>query len=140
MMVLSAAAFGQVLKCVGKDGKVEFASMCPPGTTAQQTGIRNDPKSAPKAPQKSLAERDAEFRKRLTEQRESAAKAEKDSAQAARQAKACDDSRAYLQTLQAGNRVLKTDPNTGERVFLQDAQYGSEMATAQRAVDANCKQ
>ena len=140
MVLLSAAAYGQVLKCVGKDGKVEFTNVCPPGTSVQQTGIRNDPSSTPPAPQKSLAERDAEFRKRMTDQQEAAVKAEKASAEDAQRAMACENSRAYLKTLQAGNRVVKTDPTTGERVFLQDAQYASEIASAQRAADANCKQ
>lgn len=139
MMMLSSAALGQVLKCVSPDGRVEFASVCPSGTTAQQTGIRNDPPSAPAVPQKSLAERDAEFRKRLADQQEAAAKEAKTSAAAAQRARACDEARAYLKSLQAGMRVVKTDPKTGERVYLQDAQYASEEAAAKRSVDANCK-
>jgi hypothetical protein len=140
LMMLSAAAYGQVLKCVGQDGKVEFATVCPSGTTVQQTGIRNDPKSAPAAQQKPLAERDAEFRKRLSDRQEAATKAAKDADEAAQRKHACDSSRAYLRTLQSGSRVLKTDPATGERAYLQDAQYASETAKTQRAVDANCKE
>ncbi len=139
MMVLSAAAYGQVLKCIGKDGKVEFASVCPPGTTVQQTGIRNDPSSAaPTTAQKSLAERDAEFRKRLAEQQEAAAKAEKEAGVTAQRRRACEDARAYLKSLQAGNRIAKTDPKTGERVFLEDAGYAKEIAAAQASVSSNC--
>ncbi len=59
------AANGQMLKCVSKDGKVEYASQCPDGTKEIQTGIKNTPgqsasKNAPQ--QKTLAEREADFR------------------------------------------------------------------------------
>ena len=39
MMVLSAAAHGQLMKCTSKDGKVVYANNCPPDTTAQQIDI-----------------------------------------------------------------------------------------------------
>ena len=138
------AAHGQLLKCVGKDGRVEYAAQCPAGTKEQATGIRNTP--APAAPagaaapkSQSLAERDAEFRKRQAEKDEADAKEAKKSAEAAQLQRACEDSRSYLKNLQSGNRVAKTDPKTGERVFLEDAQYASEIAAAQKMVDANCK-
>jgi hypothetical protein len=141
------AAHGQLLKCVGKDGRVEYAAQCPAGTREQSTGIKNTPGPAPAATpsgtaapkQESLAERDADFRKRQTEQREAEAKEAKKSAEAAQRQRACEDSRSYLKNLQAGNRVARIDPKTGERVYLEDAQYASEIAAAQKVVDANCK-
>jgi len=67
MMLAPIAAHGQLLKCVGKDGKVEYASQCPPDTKEIQTGIRNVPSaSPPAATQKSLAEREADFKKSQT--------------------------------------------------------------------------
>lgn len=142
MMLLAAtAAQAQLMKCVGKDGRVEYANQCPPGTKEQPTGIKSTAPAASSsaAPQKSLAERDAEFRKRQMEKQEADAKDAKKTAEDAQRKRACDDARAYLKTLQAGNRVVKYDPKTGERIFLEDAQYASEMAVAQRAIDANCK-
>ena len=71
LMIAAVPASAQMLKCVGKDGKVEYATQCPPGSQEQQTGIRNQPgaiKSAPPAQQKSMAEREADFRKRQTVQ------------------------------------------------------------------------
>ncbi|HTE14742.1 MAG TPA: DUF4124 domain-containing protein, partial [Burkholderiales bacterium] len=72
----SLTAQAQIMKCVGKDGRIEFASNCPPGTKQQDTGVGNKPAPAPApaaskesakenavAP-KSLADRDAESRKR----------------------------------------------------------------------------
>ena len=40
MMLLSATAYGQLVKCVSKDGKVEYARDCQPGSTEHKTGIR----------------------------------------------------------------------------------------------------
>jgi hypothetical protein len=142
VLLASTAAHAQLFKCIGKDGRVEYASQCPPGTTQQATGIKSAPPAAPAGaatPQKSLAERDAEFRKRRIEQQEAEAKDAKKSGETAQRQRACDDARAYLKNLQAGNRVVKYDPKTGERIFLEDAQYGGEIAAAQRSIDANCK-
>lgn len=141
MMLFSAVAFGQLYKCVGKDGRVEYASQCPPGTKQQATGIQSAPSATPAAPsqQKSLAEQDAEFRKRMAEKQEADAKEAKKVAEAQQRQRACDDARAYLRNLQAGNRAFKVDPVTGERSYLEDSQYATEIAAAQRSVDANCK-
>ncbi len=132
-------AQAQILKCVGAGGRVEFASACPPGTKAESTGIRNKPAAASSGPQKSLAERDAEFRKRRTEQQEAAKKADEKAQENADRSQNCDSAQAYLRSLQTGQRIVKNDPKTGERVFLEDADRAAEEARAQRAVDANCK-
>jgi hypothetical protein len=137
---LPLTAQAQIMKCVGAGGRVEFAAACPPGTKAQDTGIRNAPAAAPAGPQKSLAERDADFRKRQTDQQESAKKAEEKNQQAADQKQNCESAKSYLSSLQSGNRIGKTDPKTGERVFLEDNERAAEMARAQRAADTSCKQ
>ena len=142
LLLLSGSAYGQLMKCVDKAGKVEYTnSGCPAGTKPVQTDIKSVPSgTAPAAaPEKSLAERDAEFRKRHVEKQESAAKDEKKVAEDQQRLRACNDARAYLKNLQAGNRLVKVDPNTGERSYLQDDGYASEMAAAQQSVDANCK-
>ena len=141
--LIATAAHGQLLKCVGKDGRVEYAAQCPAGTREQSTGIKNTPAPAPAgaaaSKEQSLAERDADFRKRQKEKQEADAKEAKTSAEAAQRQRACEDARAYVKNLQSGNRAVKVDPKTGERVFLEDAQYASEIAAAQKIANANCK-
>lgn len=136
---LPFTAHAQIMKCVGAGGRVEFAAACPPGTKAEYTGIRNSPAAAPAGPQKSLAERDADFRKRATEQQEAAKKGDEKTQQTADQKQNCESAKSYLSSLQSGNRIGKTDPATGERVFVEDAERASETARAQRAVDSSCK-
>ncbi len=137
--ILPAMAHAQIMKCVGAGGRVEFAASCPPGTKAAATGIRNNPGAASAVPQKSLAERDAEFRKRRMEGDETAKKSEAKAADDADRKQNCTSAQSYLRSLQAGVRIGKTDPQTGERVFLEDADRAAETARAQRAVDTNCK-
>lgn len=139
LALVPAAAQAQILKCVGAGGRVEFASACPPGTKAESTGIRNNPGAASAGPQKSLAERDAEFRKRRLEQQEVAKKSEEKSQENADLKQNCENAQAYLRSLQSGQRIVKNDPKTGERIFLEDGDRAAEEARAQRAVDSNCK-
>jgi hypothetical protein len=146
LMLLASSAHAQLLKCVSKDGRVEYATQCPAGSKEQATGIRSTT-PAPVAPAggaaakkgSSLAEQDAEARKRQAARQEAEAKEAKDAAAQAQRQRACEDSQAYLKNLQSGNRVVRIDPKTGERVFLEDSQYASETAAAQKMVELNCK-
>ena len=140
MALLPAAAAAQVNKCLDASGKVVgYATECPPGTRSEATNIRSAPGSGAAPAQKSLAERDADFRKRQIEKQEASAKAEKKAAETAYAKRACDDSRAYLKALQERQRITRTDPKTGERSFLSEAEYAKEIAAAQRAISDNCK-
>ena len=144
-LLLTLAAFpthAQMLKCISKDGKVEYAAQCPPGTKEQRTGIKSSPgSSAPAAPtqQKSYAEREAEFKKRQGEQAEAQAKQQKENSEQAQRKTACEEARNYLAGLESGARVTRIDPKTGERVFLEDNARAQEVARAQQSVQANCK-
>jgi hypothetical protein len=129
----------QVNRCVDASGKVVgYASECPAGTKAEQTTIKNAPASAP-TQQKSLAERDADFRKRQMEKQEAAAKAEKKMAEAADQKRACEEARSYLKALQDRQPITRADAKTGERVYVSDSDYPKEIARAERAVSQSCR-
>ena len=133
----------QLLKCVGTDGRVEYASACPPGTKTIQTGIpstKEGPSSSgtPAAGQQSLSEREAEFRKRRAESADAQKKADAKAADDAQKRANCEQARIYLRSIQEGQRISQTDPKTGERVFLEDANRPAEMARAQAAVNSQC--
>jgi hypothetical protein len=141
--VLAApAAHAQLAKCVSKDGKVEYARDCPPGTT--ESRIRTGPSGSggaasppPAAP--SIAERDAAFKKRQIEQQESAQQDAKKAAEEAQKREACQNAQVYLKSLEDGVRITRTDPKTGERVFLEDAERAKEVTSARQRVAQNCK-
>ena len=140
VMLLPGIAAAQINKCLDAGGKtVGYATECPAGTRAEQTNIKSKPAAAGGIEQKSTAERDADFRKRQAEKREAAEKAEKKSAEADQRKRACEDAQAYLKSLQARQRITKTDPKTGERAFLADSDYPAEIARAERNVAGHCK-
>jgi hypothetical protein len=142
LLLASLPAHAQLLKCVGKDGKVEYATRCPDGTKEQQTGIKSAPggaASSTKSKQPSMAEREADFRKRRADAAEAQDKQQKEEAQKAQFQRACADAKNYLAGLESGARIARTDPKTGERVFLEDAARAAEIANARQSVQTNCK-
>ena len=143
VMLAPLAASAQLLKCVGKDGKVEYAAQCPTGTKEQQTGIRNTkqgPTTDAKAPaQKSTAEKEADFRKRQTDQQAAATKKEEDAKDAEARKQNCANARETLASLETGQRISRTDPATGERSYLDDTERAKATTEARRSVDGWCK-
>ena len=132
-----ALAAEQINKCLDAGGKVVgYAAQCPAGTRAEATRIRSAPSSSDTS--KSLAERDADFRKRQIEQQEAAKKAEQKTAESAQRKAACSDMRAYLKSLQDRQRIARTDPKTGERVLLKDSEYPPEIDKTRRYLSENC--
>ncbi len=50
LVLLSGTAYGQLYKCVDKAGRIEYASVCPPGTKQENTAIRNTPGAPASSP------------------------------------------------------------------------------------------
>ena len=149
MLLAPLAAQGQLLKCVSRDGKVEYAANCPPGTTPQQTGSRSAPGGPAPAPSaapagksdkpKTAADMEADFKKRQAEQADSQAKQEKEAAERVQRQRACEEARNYLASLEAGTRISRFNAKTGEREVLEDTARAQELARARESVQANCK-
>jgi type IV secretory pathway VirB10-like protein len=144
-------AQAQIVKCIGKDGRIEFAANCPPGTKQQDAGVNIRPapapapaaskegaKDGPGAP-KSLADRDAEFRKRQTDQKEAESKAAQKTADDAERVRACNSAKSNLQALKDRQRMFRNDPKTGERVMFEEADFQRELPVTERLVAENCK-
>jgi hypothetical protein len=143
MMVLSTAAYGQLMKCVSKDGKVVYANSCPPDTTEQKMSIKSSSggpgQSAPASTPKSLAERDADFKKRAIEKQETEQQDAKKLAEAQQKREACGNAQNYLKTLESGTRITRVDPKSGERIFIDDAERATETTRARARVAESCK-
>ena len=91
---------------------------------------------APQAP-KTIAEQNAEYKKRRAEQAEKEKKAAEEAKLAADKAKNCDRARDYQRTLESGERITRTDRN-GERALLTDEQRSQEMRD-NRQILKDCK-
>ena len=141
------------MKCVGKDGRVEFATSCPQGATEQNTGVSSKPapskdekgaskgtdKGADKGAPKSLADRDAESRKRQAEQQAAAAKSDKEAQDKANRQRACEGAQSNVAALKSRQRNYRVDPKTGERIVYEEADYVREQQLAQQQVVDYCK-
>ena len=141
---LSAGAQAQLLKCVSKGGKVEYAQSCPEGTTEQKLRSGSAPtggtSSTPTAPApKTYAERDADFKKRMIEQQEAQQKDAKKAAEVSARREDCETAQAYLRTIESGQRLSRNDPKTGERTYLEDSERAAEADRARARIAQTCK-
>ena len=140
LLLTAGAAAGQIMECVDAKGAKTMAQFCPPGTVKENKLMKGGtgPASSSGAAAKSMAERDAEFKKRTLDSKAAEAKAEKEKSDAKDNERNCLEARAQLRTLQEGQRVSRTDPKTGERSFLEDKDRPGEIANAQKTVDQWC--
>lgn len=149
----SGTAHAQAYRWVDSGGHVGYGDTPPPGvnatplrdvvpagpaapapTPAQDTGSGSEAKRGPLTP----AEQELEFRRRMKEAQEAAAKADKEHREAAEKKANCETARQSLQTLESGQRIAKVDSN-GERYFISDAQRAQDTAKARETVSQWCK-
>ncbi len=141
LLLAAGAASGQVMECIDAKGTKTYAQYCPPNTVTENKRMKSGASTGSPsvtAPAKSLAERDAEFKKRNLERQEAETKATKEKSDAKDNERNCLDARSQLRALQDGQRIMRIDPKTGERVVLDDKDRPNELATAQKSVDQWC--
>ena len=141
--LLSTAPHAQVFECVDARGAREFAQVCPPGTVRQRQLGRADEASAtapaPAAEPKSPALQEIEFRKRLQERQDAEAKAAEECGKKEDAERNCNQARSQLRALQDGQRMQRTDPDTGERTVLGDDDRAADIARQQSLIEQWCK-
>lgn len=133
------AAHAQIYQWKDESGKTFLSDKPPPGQVRVQRKIASE-SAAPAssgATQKSLADRDLEYRKRQKESRESAKKSDTEQTAADDKRENCENARRRLQALESGERISMRD-DKGERYFIEDAQRDQEIARVRQAVQSNC--
>jgi hypothetical protein len=144
LLLVTGVASGQVMECADAKGAKTIAQFCPPGTVKENKLMKGGAGPGPASnssagvPQKSLTERDADFKKRALERQEVEKKGDKEQADAREAERSCLDARGQLRALQEGQRISRTDPKTGERIVLDDKDRPTEIAGAQKSVDQWC--
>jgi hypothetical protein len=150
MLLAAGGASAQMYKWVDKDGKVRYSDTPPVGTktttvkSPQSSGEApaaapadakdKDAKKGPMTP----AEKEQDYRKRQAEASKEADKAEAERRAKADLNEACQRSREYLNTLQSGQRITRSNPS-GERYYLDENQVAQEITKAQQSMQAACK-
>lgn len=149
-LTAAGTAFAQYV-WVDEKGVKQFSDMPPPVSVPanrilKQPGgissagldtIGTAPTPAAAKPELTTAEKNAEFRKRKTEQAEKEKKAEEEAKNAAEKSKNCDRTRDYLRALESGERLTRTD-RSGDRAFLTDQQREQELKDTRRILQ-DCK-
>jgi uncharacterized protein YaiL (DUF2058 family) len=145
-LVVGSTANAQMYKWVDRDGKVRYGDTPPSGANASTVkpppaGVavpapasKEGDKKGPLTPE----EQAQAFRMRQAEAKTAAEKAEREQQEKAAKDASCEQSRAYLRTLQSGQRISRTNAS-GERYFLDDGQVAQEVAKEQHTVQAACK-
>ncbi len=134
----TSVANAQIYQWKDENGKTVISDKPPVGGTARPSRkIEAEAPAAKPVPQKSIADREMDFRKRQQEAQEKTDKAQKEQAAAADKKENCERARRYLQSLEAGERIALHD-DKGERYFMEDAQRQQEIAKARQAMQASC--
>ena len=124
-------ASAQIYQWKDADGKTIISDKPAPVGIDTQKKIET-PKSETQAPeQKTLADKDLEFRKRKKESQEKAEKEQQEQAAAASKKESCDNTRRYLSALESGERIASRN-DKGERIIMEDAQRAQETAKAKQ--------
>ena len=126
-------------------GRTVVSDVPPPRSTPQKSMETATPASREEAPakeapnpNKSLAERDMEFKKRQQEAKEKADKAAKEQAAVKDRQENCERAKAAQSALESGQRIATTN-SKGEREFMDDAARQAELERAKRIVAESCK-
>ncbi|KQV61569.1 MULTISPECIES: DUF4124 domain-containing protein [unclassified Duganella] len=93
-------------------------------------------KATPAKP--TLAERNADFKKRQQETAEKTAKANEDAKREAEKKKYCAEAKSNIGTLESGARIAETGPN-GERNFMSDEARAQKIKEQRESVNSICK-
>lgn len=136
----TTVAVGQTYKWRDANGRIQYTDTPPPaGAKDVQTMQKTRPSgpSAPAAAAPSVADQEAQFRKRLAEQEESKAKAAKADEEERVRARNCEQARGQLAALQSGGRMVRFN-DAGERIAIDDAERERSTAEAQKAIENWC--
>ncbi|HXZ53820.1 MAG TPA: DUF4124 domain-containing protein [Burkholderiales bacterium] len=147
-----AAAHAQGYKWIDSDGHVKYGDTPPPGVKATPLGPPPPPPISATSPSGSAgnggaagastgpltpAQQELEFRRRIKEAQEAAAKADKEHQAAEDKKQNCANAQEALRTLESGQRIMRTDEN-GERYYVSDEQRAADEARARRGVSDYC--
>lgn len=138
LLATSPLAHAEVYKWKGADGKIHYSDLPPSGHPEDhKVGLkRTAPQESNSA--KSIAEQDAEFKKRRIDAEEKKSKEEKQLAEVKEKERNCAAAKGNLKMLEEDGRVVSYNEK-GEKIFVDDKDRPQMIADARKAVDSWCK-
>ncbi|HMN64466.1 MAG TPA: DUF4124 domain-containing protein [Burkholderiaceae bacterium] len=129
----------QILRAPTPATPAEQSTAAPAPAAGQPTAAARAPAAAAPAAaaSRSWAEKEQDFRKRAAEREEAERKQREEREQTARAARACQDARSALRTLESGMRVSTIDAN-GERHVIDEAERARRIDAARQEIGRSC--
>ena len=137
-LFLAPSVGAQIYQWKDESGKTVISDKPPVGYVRQQKTIESGTQAQNGQKQKSLADREMEFRKRQKESQDIGDKARKEESSATEKRENCDNARRQLQALESGERIALRD-DKGERYYIDDAQREQETAKTRSFIESSCK-
>jgi len=148
-------AYAEVNKWVDESGRVHYSDQPPPvnaqskklGQAAKTQGSTessdttesgDSTDSSDSGEPKSIAEREAELKKKMKAEKEAAAKSAQDQANKQANQDNCNQAKLSLKTLQSGMRIKEVDAS-GEQVYIDDEERQQRIAKTQEDISKICK-
>ncbi len=145
LALISPLGAAEISKWVDAQGRVHYSDQPPPGVAVKKVEPPPPPIPTPKAvkdalksSQKTVAEKELDYRKRKVDAEENAEKAKKSEAEAKLKQDNCSNAKASLRARQEGVRMFTVNEQ-GERVYPDDTERAQLIANAQKEVDSWCK-
>jgi hypothetical protein len=137
----SLSAYAALNKWVDADGKVHYSDTAPSDVKVKKIKSSSSPDSISPASgasaPKSLAERDAEWKKSQKAKAEAEQKAAKKTEEDNVKQKNCALARSNLSTLESSQSIV-TYNDKGERTFMDDASRTQQLEEARKSVSSFC--
>jgi Skp family chaperone for outer membrane proteins len=124
---LASSAAAALYKWTDAQGRTVYSDQ-PPSTSVKSEQLRAPPPPANPNAAKELAQREADYRKRQTENAEAAAKSEKEREDGAKRAEACAQAKGQLKQLGESQLAIYRYNEKGEREVMDDDARGRERA------------
>jgi len=155
LMMFCINAFAEVNKWVDENNRVHYSDQPPPSSakskqlgstskaktsaeTSDATESSNATESSESGEPKTIAEREAELKKKQKADKEAAEKAAQVKANKEANQDNCTQAQLSLKTLQADMRIMELDAK-GERVYLDNEQRQQRIAKTQQDISRLCK-
>ena len=137
-LALAPAVSAQLYKYTDKDGKTVYSDTPPANADSKQLKIQSAPPAAAPAPAKTALDKDKELDKGRKDSREAAKKADDTAKRAQEAEERCATATSNYKQWEAGGRFTKRT-ETGERVFIEDAEQAVEKEKARGIMEQACK-
>ncbi len=149
LMLVTCHAYAGVSKWLDENNHVHYSDQPPPPNAKARklapvadpgTGAESDAttESGGANTPKTIAEREAEWRKGQNAKREAAEKADREQAKLDVNKANCKNAEHRLKVLQSGIRITDVD-DKGERFFLSDEELQQRISSVKSDMEAYCK-